>query len=570
MPTVNEYACMADQVYKPNGGVPPSGWVLMDYAAPPNRWGFRVAAYRNPVAREIVISFMGTHEPIQHLGNAGLAVGNVPPQQGDAEEKVRQVLRASAALRLTEAAQQVLPHLGNLSLATRHAPLPEEKVKQMLRDSAALKLTEATQQVLRHVRNPDLAAGHALPQQGDAEEKVRQALRDSAALKLAETAQQVLRDSTALGLVETTQQVLPPLENLGLAAGNLPSPQRDVRQALRDSAVLKLTEAAQKVLLESTALRLAEAAQQVLPPTFLERFFTFIGEAVAAVLRGNSISKALSEFLRTEAKNIIRGFEMAAPAIQDVIAKIQETAPEYHVSITGHSLGGCIAELCAARFCLNATTFDSPGSMELIVADPRYNKPDYSNITSYLSAPNIVNTLYGHAGTCYRVFIPFIPEGWTWSHAGRSIFASASRISAYGITFFSGGAATPLTTAGFAGIVSFIMGGTSAASIFGVIPTSNDFKRQHSIVNIVEALNAKRNLYRQPIPMISWPRLSEIQWTTFFTGLRALAPIPKNSPGIRVMFDQNAMIEAQIASLDGYKEGQYPAIYSRQTIVAKL
>lgn len=95
----------------------------------------------------------------------------------------------------------------------------------------------------------------------------------------------------------------------------------------------------------------------------------------------------------------------------------------YHVSFTGHSLGGFLAEMsvyaCHRRFHwyysnASAVTFDSPGSLEVMEAWDVHNKrdrvnKDNLNIISFKSSPNLVNTLHTPPGTVYRL-IRDIPD----------------------------------------------------------------------------------------------------------------------------------------------------------------
>lgn len=89
----------------------------------------------------------------------------------------------------------------------------------------------------------------------------------------------------------------------------------------------------------------------------------------------------------------------------------------YHLSFTGHSLGGFLAEMsvyaCHRGFGLyypnaSAVVFDSPGALEVMQAYES-NIPQHQtnfkklNIVSFLSSPNIVNTLHGHPGILYRL-----------------------------------------------------------------------------------------------------------------------------------------------------------------------
>jgi len=91
---------------------------------------------------------------------------------------------------------------------------------------------------------------------------------------------------------------------------------------------------------------------------------------------------------------------------------------EFNLSITGHSLGGYLAELAVA-FCYRdfsyrqtrGIVFDSPGTVNKL---DKF-KPNVINkatkfsianlpIITYLSAPNLINTCNGHPGEVYRVY----------------------------------------------------------------------------------------------------------------------------------------------------------------------
>ncbi len=104
------------------------------------------------------------------------------------------------------------------------------------------------------------------------------------------------------------------------------------------------------------------------------------------------------------------------------------------VSLTGHSLGAALAELTAAHFHLPAITFESPGTYEIMknneqrinVADIdicsftlekhtyTFTDADFKyvdkNVVSYLSAPNIVNSMSNHTGTIVRVYTEFVSQ----------------------------------------------------------------------------------------------------------------------------------------------------------------
>ncbi|XP_042911827.1 uncharacterized protein [Parasteatoda tepidariorum] len=115
------------------------------------------------------------------------------------------------------------------------------------------------------------------------------------------------------------------------------------------------------------------------------------------------------------------------------------------LSITGHSLGGWLAQITAfstqyltTKFCeekgssffvksqkegyhTHTVVFDCPGCKDMLLkmeddfdvhAGDKVNLVDLLDVTIYLSAPNLVNTLHSHinVGNLYRVFIEGLPE----------------------------------------------------------------------------------------------------------------------------------------------------------------
>lgn len=113
----------------------------------------------------------------------------------------------------------------------------------------------------------------------------------------------------------------------------------------------------------------------------------------------------------------------------------------YQLSFTGHSLGGFSAEIsvyaCHRGFGFHcpearAVVFDSPGSLEVIqvwesnIPEQKKNLL-HLNVISFLSSPNLVNTLNSHPGTIYRLirdipratFQPYLLE----SHDRKKLFA---------------------------------------------------------------------------------------------------------------------------------------------------
>lgn len=95
----------------------------------------------------------------------------------------------------------------------------------------------------------------------------------------------------------------------------------------------------------------------------------------------------------------------------------------YHFSMTGHSLGAWLAEFSAYysvfEFGIPAktVTFDSPGSIDMKKLNPNIVSPENNreienlDITTYLSAPNFVNTCHEHVGKVYRIY-PEYKKDW--------------------------------------------------------------------------------------------------------------------------------------------------------------
>lgn len=87
--------------------------------------------------------------------------------------------------------------------------------------------------------------------------------------------------------------------------------------------------------------------------------------------------------------------------------KILKKYKGYQVSHTGHSLGGYIAEVLASRTKSIGVSFDSPGGGRTIALDGILHGKYTSQITAYVSDPNIVNFFRGlpfsEVGTVYNI-----------------------------------------------------------------------------------------------------------------------------------------------------------------------
>lgn len=66
------------------------------------------------------------------------------------------------------------------------------------------------------------------------------------------------------------------------------------------------------------------------------------------------------------------------------------------ITHTGHSLGGAIAELIALKTGTKAISFDAPGIKKIADKFLKFIPHDLTQITSYLAAPNLVNSVGEH------------------------------------------------------------------------------------------------------------------------------------------------------------------------------
>ena len=118
----------------------------------------------------------------------------------------------------------------------------------------------------------------------------------------------------------------------------------------------------------------------------------------------------------------------------------QEKRVQFQVFFTGHSLGGWLAQITnfttkyldrkgntflksdnvQQKFHPHTVVFDSPGCERMLLSmadevDVLYNSSidlEHLDITSYLSAPNRINTCNKHVGTIYRIFTDLSDMGW--------------------------------------------------------------------------------------------------------------------------------------------------------------
>jgi len=146
--------------------------------------------------------------------------------------------------------------------------------------------------------------------------------------------------------------------------------------------------------------------------------------------------------LRTN--HYIRQIESASTFANKVVEVLREVKSKkgvsFQVFFTGHSLGGWLAQITTfttkylkvegntflksdnpQSFHPHTLVFDSPGCKDMlsemtekfdVLLDGRSIDLEHLDITSYLSAPNCINTCNLHAGTVYHIFTDLSEMGW--------------------------------------------------------------------------------------------------------------------------------------------------------------
>jgi hypothetical protein len=155
----------------------------------------------------------------------------------------------------------------------------------------------------------------------------------------------------------------------------------------------------------------------------------------------------------------VRQMESASTFACKVVEVLREVDHEkgtsFQVFFTGHSLGGWLAQITtftteylktdgntflksnyvSQTYHPHTVVFDSPGCKDMLSKmtdkldvrlDGRSIDIEHLDITSYLSAPNRVNTCNAHIGTVYRIFVDFSDWGWKEKHTALYNLAAHS------------------------------------------------------------------------------------------------------------------------------------------------
>lgn len=230
----------------------------------------------------------------------------------------------------------------------------------------------------------------------------------------------------------------------------------------------------------------------------------------------------------------------------------------YNIKLIGHSLGGAMAELAAVKFGVECISFESPGALHMMQQFPReYLAEHFRFVTSYLSAPNIINTLNPHPGIIYRMHLPHAIQTHWW-HVAECLVSALCTASSY--LAISASPAILLCNVATKELLKNIVKNSFMAAIGtkvlnNIINWHDDMKwlhSQHSITNITEfLLNDGIMISKMDAWPIIWDQLKEKD-NKLLTFARDLLPLQKDRPGIRNIFDENGMREAQINRISGY------------------
>jgi tetratricopeptide (TPR) repeat protein len=133
-------------------------------------------------------------------------------------------------------------------------------------------------------------------------------------------------------------------------------------------------------------------------------------------------------------QNIIIGQERLLPKVlHQALTSAEKEGCSF--AVTGHSLGGWLAQLTAfiaqdnkqhrSKLHVKAVTFDTPGARPMLEQMNPKNEGillDQLDITNYLSAPNLINACNLHVGTLYRVvFDEFPAASWQYTLASHAM-----------------------------------------------------------------------------------------------------------------------------------------------------
>lgn len=196
---------------------------------------------------------------------------------------------------------------------------------------------------------------------------------------------------------------------------------------------------------------------------------------------------------------------------------------------------------------------------------------------SFLSAPNIINTLYGHAGTVVRLYIPHVATRKdSVRHAIISVCKSFGRAALYGgvVALGATGLGVPMAAA-VVGVAAVTVVSTAVGiAINDLAAYFENIMRQHEMANLVAygfvGAKEEKDCYKVKdyeagaqevvshqlrMRMHGWPTGKELLVSTAKALVKGLLLFDSTSCGVHTMFNANAMLEKRIREMQGYSTG---------------
>jgi len=205
-----------------------------------------------------------------------------------------------------------------------------------------------------------------------------------------------------------------------------------------------------------------------------------------------------------------RALPQALAFVETVIAYLNKQGIQAEIILTGHSLGGTLAEYIALEKGYKTLTFESPG----IFLNTALNRHE-AQITHYLMLPNVINTVGSHVGK-----IQLLPDVGTPQSAQASLLRSAVTALLPSETLLAQGLVA-MVQFGYgyfahAELPQGIRDGLTSALEQGIHVSSSplstrlkDGISRHSMNAVLHSLNSSEDATRGVITCTAWPTIVE-------------------------------------------------------------